>query len=421
MLKRAILALLTTMVLAGGSILLSGAQAAVTPRAHAAYTQQCSDPYSNTRDPANPLDLATAPGANPLTGAQFFVDGPAHGDAAGGILSLLGLRPTSYSPSESWATFAHSLNAGALHHRLARHPGLAHKVKELEKIGAEPEVQRVSAYSWGGTPDGIFKQTEKLLCQNHEADPGSIMILNTYFMHPAAKVADHGGSCPNASELAGQYGLFQSRINALAAAVDRRPAVFLLETDAIGTSSCIAHAGALGEWETFLRYEINTISALPHAVVYVEGGYSDSNSVGYTARVLNAVGVSKIRGFYTNDTHLQWTINEVRWATKIAKRTGGAHFIVNTAQNGRGPLLNKHPRSQGVEDLCNPPGRGLGPRDTTDTGFKYADAWMWTSPPGNSSGCGGGPSGGTFWTARAIGLAKRANSRLGPHYPSRPY
>ena len=46
---------------------------------------------------------------------------------------------------------------------------------------------------------------------------------------------------------------------------------------------------------------------------------------------------------------------------------------------------------------------------------------MWTSPPGNSSGCGGGPSGGTFWPTRAIGLASRANAQLGPGYPSRPY
>ncbi|MHB1837935.1 MAG: glycoside hydrolase family 6 protein, partial [Solirubrobacteraceae bacterium] len=75
----------------------------------------------------------------------------------------------------------------------------------------------------------------------------------------------------------------------------------------------------------------------------------------------------------------------------------------------------------GNEDLCNPPGRGLGPMDTTDTGFPLADAFMWTHPPGNSSGCGGGPPGGVFWPAYAIGLAERANQQLGPRFPSRPY
>ena len=135
-------------------------------------------------------------------------------------------------------------------------------------------------------------------------------------------------------------------------------------------------------WEADLRYEINRIRALPHTVVYVEAGYSDANSPRYTARILNAIGVWRIRGFYTNDTHNNWTINEVRWATKISRRTHGAHFIVNTATNGRGPKLNRNRVRYGNEDLCNPPGRGLGPEDTTDTGFPFADAFLWTHPPG---------------------------------------
>jgi endoglucanase len=163
------------------------------------------------------------------------------------------------------------------------------------------------------------------------------------------------------------------------------------------------------------------MAALPHTVVYVEGGYSDSNSVGYTAKILNAIGVNKIRGFFTNDTHEAWTINEVRWATKVSHRTHGAHFIVNTADNGRGPLFNANKVRNGVEDLCNPPGRGLGPTDTTQTGFAGDDAFMWTHPPGNSSGCGGGPPGGVFYLARALDEAAHANAQLGPGFPSRPF
>jgi cellulase/cellobiase CelA1 len=133
--------------------------------------------------------------------------------------------------------------------------------------------------------------------------------------------------------------------------------------------------GALPEWEADLRYEMQKISSLPHTVVYVEGGYADGNTVNYTAKILNAIGVDKVRGFFTNDN----------------------------------------------EDLCNPSGRGLGIEDTTDTGSKYADAFMWTHPPGNSSGCGGGPPGGVFWPALAEGEASRANDQLGPGFPSRAY
>jgi endoglucanase len=215
--------------------------------------------------------------------------------------------------------------------------------------------------------------------------------------------------------------LFRARVDAMAEAIDRRPAVLLLEIDGIGSIRGVAKMGSLPQWEADLRYEVNTMAALPHTVVYVEGGYSDSNSVRYTAGVLNAIGVNRIRGFFTNDTHEAWTIDEVRWATKVAKRTHGAHFIVDTADNGRGPLLNRVKVGNGIEDLCNPPKRGLGPPDTTNTGYAYADSWMWTHPPGNSSGCGGGPPGGVFWPARAEGEAARANAQLGPGLPSHPF
>ena len=384
-------------------------------RAHAALDQQCSEPLAAVRDPANPLELPTAPGPDPLSRAHFFVDGPAHGEAAGAIVRLLGLDTSSFPDSESWRTFRRTLNSGALQARLVGNRLLGWRVQQLEKIAAQPEVQRLSIYSEGGGPGAIFDQAEKIFCHNMSADPGSIPIINTYFLHPAT------APCPNASELDAIGPTFRRQVDETAQATDQRPAVLLLELDAIGSSQCIAHAGGLSVWEADLRYEVDTLAALPHTVIYMEGGYSDGNSVSYTAQVLNAIGVGRIRGFYTNDTHLNWTIKEVAWAEQISKLTHGAHFIVNTAQNGNGPKLNAYPASEGVENLCNPPGRALGPKPTTNTGFADVDAFMWTHVPGNSSGCGAGPPASVFWVKRAIGLAARANQRLGPGYRSRPY
>ncbi len=394
-----------------GTIHVAGASARAT--AHSA--QQCDAPGSAQRDPTNPLDLPQAPGANPLTGAQFFVPGPAKGSAAGAIAQLLGLDPKTMPVDESWATFAQKLAFGPLHDKLVADPALAGQVAELSKIASQPEAQRISIYSWGGTSSGIFKQTQKILCDNLTADPGSIPIFNTYFLHPAL------GGCPTPQQVRNYMPQFRGRVDAMAQAVGRHPAVFLLELDAIGSSSCVMKMGAMPEWEAALRYEMKAMQALPHTVVYVEGGYSDSNSIGYTVKILNAIGVNTIRGFFTNDTHEAWTSNEAHWATAVASRTHGAHFIVDTADNGTGPLRNHDRVHNGNEDLCNPPGRGLGPLTTTNTGYAYADAWMWTHPPGNSSGCGGGPPGGVFWPARAEGEAQRANGQLGPGLPSLPY
>ena len=378
----------------------------------------CADPasrYPAHRDPANPLDLPTPPGANPLRSAKFFVPGPAKGSAASTIAEMVGDGRGLEDLSETWRQFSYDLHHGPLAQRLAGNPRLAHRVAELSKIAAEPEAQRISSSSSGGGPGAIYAQTTKILCQNLAADPGSIPIFDTYFLHP-----DLGG-CPSSRQIHADMPTFHRRVDEMAAAVGRRPAVFLLELDGLGSTACIAQHGSLPTWEAALRYEVDRMAALPHTVVYLEAGYSDANSVGYTAAALNRIGIGRIRGFFTNDTHLAWTIDEARWATAISRRTHGAHFIVDTAENGRGPLLNKHPVTQGIEDLCNPPGRGLGPKDTTDTGFRYADAWMWTHPPGNSSGCGGGPPAGVFWPAKAIGDAERANQRLGPTFPGRPY
>ena len=385
------------------------------PNAHQAAAQQCPDPYPATRDPSNPLDLPTAPGANPLNGAHFFVDGPRHGEAAGAIAQLLGKDPTRYKDDVSWASFKAKLAQGPLHRKLAHNRKLARKVHLLEKLADQPESQRFSLYSAGGGPGAIFAQVQKIFCHNMTADPGSIPIIDTFFLYQA-------GYCETSSEIVSHRPTFERQINEMVQGIENRPAVMLLEPDAIGSSSCMARNGALSEWEADIRYEISAVSTLPHAVVYIEGGYSDGASPAYTARVLNAVGVQNIRGFFTNDTHLQWTANEIRWGLKVSSMTGGAHFIINTADNGRGPLLNPHPVKQGIEDLCNPPGRGAGIPTTTDTGNPAIDSFMWVHVPGTSSGkCNGGTPAGTFWLARGLTEARNANAQLGPHYQSRPF
>jgi hypothetical protein len=411
--RSAIVALVALAALGSARI---GAAGARHPRARAAHAQQCRDPNSAERDPTNPLDLPRAPGANPLAGASFFVDGPAHGAAASAIAQLIGVNPKRLSASESWASLQSKLTIGSLSRTLAGDPGLAHQVTELSKIASQPEVQRFSSYSEGGGPGAIFGQVQKIFCTNVTADPGTIPIINTYFLHASL------GGCPTSAQIEAAGPVFRRRVDEMVAGIANRPAVALLELDAIGSSSCIYAHGGMPAWEAALRYEIDAMQALPHTVVYVEAGYSDANTPRYTAKILNAIGVRKIRGFFTNDTHQNWTIDEVRWAEKVSRLTHGAHFVVNTADNGRGPKRNRNRVKYGNSDLCNPPGRGLGPMDTTATGFPNADAFLWTHPPGNSSGgCRGGPPAGVFWPARAIGLATRANQQLGPGDPSSPY
>jgi endoglucanase len=335
--------------------------------------------------------------------------------AARAIVKLLGLNPNRYPSSYSWARFQHALAHGRLHRKLVHNPGLARQVALLEKIASQPVGVMISRYTGGGSTRAIYKITTQLMCRAARSDPGSVPTINTYFLYQA-------GYCESRSKILAHRATFERQVSAMTRAIGRRPVLLLLEMDAIGSSSCMARNGALRDWEADIRYEIGKTAALPHAVVYIEGGYSDAESPGYTARVLRAVGVGRIRGFYTNDTHINWTINEIRWGEKVSRLAGGAHFVVNTSDGGRGPLLNPHPATQGVEDLCNPPGRGAGPPPTTNTGFPRVDAFIWVHIPGESSGyCNGGTASGTFWLARTLTEAANANARLGPALPSLPF
>ncbi len=155
----------------------------------------CGSGHGSHRDRANPLDLAQAPGRDPLTGARFFVDGPRHGEAAGAIAQLLGVDPHRYGDAYPWARFKASPRRGRFARELAASDTLRWKVHQLEKIANEPEVQRFSVYSMGGGPGKIYGQAVKIFCDNMRADPGSVAIVNTYFLHPVL----HG--CPSPGEL----------------------------------------------------------------------------------------------------------------------------------------------------------------------------------------------------------------------------
>ena len=384
----------------------------------------CADPQlAQPRDPANPLALASTPtGGDPLQGAHFFVDGPRHGQAAGAIAQLMGLDPMSFSDSDSWASF------------IAAHPPQGTQQQLLAKIANQEETQNISLFAQGGGPGAIASQTTKLLCNNMSADPApvTVPVLSTFFIYP------NGQFCPTLPAIQRWQGTFKRLVNEMASAIGSKRAVILEEIDSIGTSACL-RGKSLKLWLSDLKFESMQFSKLPHAVTYAEAGYSDANGAGWTAARLWQAGVMQVRGFYTNGTHFAWSIDEIRWAQNVSDYVSALshgryrpHFVVNTAQNGQGPKLNSNQVTQGIENLCNPPGRGLGRMPTGNVSptfdgrrFMYLDAFLWTGVPGRShnSNCPGGPwqPAGVFDPRFALQLAQNANQKLGPGFPSSPY
>jgi endoglucanase len=318
------------------------------------------------RDAVNPLDLPTPPpSGNPLAGATFYVD--------------------------------HSSPVSIL----AR----TRKFHALGVIAREPGTARFGKFS--GNDVGVF--VNHYLTNAAALEPGTVPMLATYRV-----VAGH---CGHWADPPGDQVAYHDFIQRFAQGVGSYRAVLFLEMDSLITAGCLSPQGVAVRTAE-LRDAINVLTAdCPHLVIYLDGGAADAVPARQTARLLQRAGVSLIQGFFLNATHFDWTAREIRYGEAISRMTGGKHFVVNTGENGRGPLVPPDPVHQGNEVLCNPPGRGLGPLPTAVTGFQNVDAFAWTSNPGESGGAcvPGAPRTGAYWARYGLMLVRNALFNFRPH------
>ena len=326
---------------------------------------------SDARDPLNPLGLSPPPpGTNPLLGARFFVD------RQWGLASVV----------------AHQVSH--------RQPGVSH---QLDAIASQPEAHRFG--TWDHDPRHTVGA---YLARAHAADPGSIPLVETYRLKHLA--------CGGVSDSPADVASYERWYRSFAQGIGNARTVVFFEIDALITTGCLSHHG-LQVRIAELSNAISTLAALPHAVVYVDAGAADALGASRTAHLLRSIGVGRIQGFFANATHFDWTSNEIRYGEAIVRRLGNvSHFVVNTAVNGRGPLVPRHKVGHGNELLCNPRGRGLGPRPTATVPARYRnlDGFFWIGNPGRSGGtCGiGDPPTGSFFLGYALMLIKDADYRI---------
>jgi endoglucanase len=326
-------------------------------RDHAVLTILGDDPVA-PRDPANPLMLPVVPtNGNPTSGAHFFVD------------------PDS---KVAWAA--------------RQHPG-------LNVIAGQPGTSRYGTFT--GKDPAIA--VNRFLIRADAEGPGTVPMLSTY------KLVDY--HCHNWTPTAANVADYHYFITRLAQGIGSHPAVMFLEADSLITVGCLTSQG-VGVRTGELNFAIDTLNALcPHMVIYMDAGAADALSASHVANLLNRAGVSKIEGFFLNSTHFDWTSREIAYGEQVARMTGGRHFIINTGSGGRGPLVPADPVHNGNEVLCNPAGRGLGPKPTTNTGFANVDAFEWMMDPGESGGrcVPGAPATGDYWAAYGLMLIHNAN------------
>lgn len=199
-----------------------------------------------------------------------------------------------------------------------------------------------------------------------------------------------------------------------------------------------------------LNYAVDRLQQQPNAAVYLDGTGASWLAVGESADRLVKAGVERADGFFLNVSNYEFTENNVTYGTWLSKCieyatqvvpgdfancgsqywnggpannwTGQAlttqgiwsptatdptlntvgiesrydlvlgdvqpttHFVIDTSRNGKGPWAAPAGVYPDAETWCNPPGRGLGLRPTTDTGKVLVDALLWIKVPGESDG-----------------------------------
>jgi endoglucanase len=197
----------------------------------------------------------------------------------------------------------------------------------------------------------------------------------------------------------------------LARAIGSDRVVIAFEPGSLGTIDCLAPSRR-DDRMRLLRYGVDALSRLPNATIYLEGGASDWEPAQRTARQLRAIRIAKVRGFMLNATHQDWTSKNVAHGLEISRLTGGKHFVINTAENGRGPIHHYLPNGRRITVWCNPPKRGLGPPPTTDTSNPMVDANLWINRPGYAQSCEHRPI--KWYPPRALSYARFATHWQSP-------
>jgi endoglucanase len=303
---------------------------------------------------------AIAQSGNPLAGVRLFVD--------------------HHSPS--WHQW-----------RVYRHRGQRHKAALVWRIAREPRALWLGRFT---RPHFRHKVRRLIVAAQRQ---GSVPVFTVMRAESRGCGPSYtGGGLAEDARTRAWY-------RRLARAIGGARVVIAFEPDSLGTIDCHARSRR-DDRIRLLRYGVRALSRLPGATIYLEAGASDWEPARRTARQLRAIGIARVRGFMLNATHFDWTRNNIRHGLDISRRVGGKPFIINTAENGRGPIHYRLANGRRINVWCNPSRRGLGIPPTTSTSNPMVDAYLWINRPGYAQGCQGRPI--AWYAPRALSYARFA-------------
>lgn len=193
---------------------------------------------------------------------------------------------------------------------------------------------------------------------------------------------------------------YKTWIRNFASGIGQREAIVILEPDALAQMDCLG-TNDQNERLSLLTDAINVFKDQTKAYVYLDAGTSAWIGADDMASRLTRAGVANARGFSLNVSNFQTNASSTSYGNTVSSKIGNKPFVIDTSRNGQGPTADNQ--------WCNPPGRGLGKKPTTNTGVSKVDAYLWIKRAGESDGtCNGGPSAGQWFESYAQMLISNA-------------
>ncbi|MFP2925472.1 glycoside hydrolase family 6 protein [Pyxidicoccus sp. 3LG] len=184
---------------------------------------------------------------------------------------------------------------------------------------------------------------------------------------------------------AGSPEAYRTWISAFAAGLGARPAIVIIEPDAVAQLDCLPNDAERQTRLGLLRYATEQLRAqAPNTWAYLDGGNATWIAADTMAQRLESAGARNARGFALNVSNFHTTAASTSYASAVNTALNSRYgytlpFVVDTSRNGNG--------SNG--EWCNPAGRKLGTPSQVGGG---AELLLWVKVPGDSDGqCGIAP------------------------------
>ena len=177
---------------------------------------------------------------------------------------------------------------------------------------------------------------------------------------------------------------YENWISLFAVGIADRPAVVILEPDALADESCM-NSAEISDRDGLLNYAIAQFNQQAQETwVYLDAGNPGWLSAATMASYLNSAGLAQAHGFSLNVSSFYTVAQNVAYGNAVNADLSGWYgytkpFVIDTSRDGNGSNDNQ---------WCNPAGMKLGPTDQMGGG---AEALLWIKDPGESDGdCGTG-------------------------------